>query len=72
MPADIKPESFYDQDSLGEILGVSIKAIGIACRRKELRFTERAGRRFFRGQWIIDWLEGSKHEARPIEASDLC
>ena len=57
--AEIKPDCFYDQDAVRGLLGLTAKAIGIACRDRQLRFTERAGRRFFRGQWVIDWLEGS-------------
>lgn len=57
--AEIKPDSFYDQDALRRLLGLSVKAIGTACRSGSLRCSERAGRRFFRGSWVIEWLEGS-------------
>lgn len=57
--AEIDPDSFYDQAAVRRLLGgLSVKAIGNACRSGELRVTERAGRRFFRGAWIIAWLEG--------------
>ncbi len=61
---EIKPDAFYDQDALRRLLGLSVKAIGNACRSGQLRTTERAGRRFFRGSWIIAWLEGSETQAR--------
>jgi hypothetical protein len=56
--AEIKPECFYDQDALRRLLGLSNKAIGNACRSGKLKFSEQAGRRFFRGAWVIAWLEG--------------
>ncbi|MCA9158719.1 MAG: helix-turn-helix domain-containing protein [Planctomycetales bacterium] len=54
---EIKSECYYDVDAVRRILGLSAKAIGNACRANELRFSERGGRRFFRGAWLISWLE---------------
>lgn len=56
--AVIDPNAFYDQEKLRVLLDLSNRAIGDACRSKRLRFTQQAGRRFFRGSWIIAWLEG--------------
>jgi hypothetical protein len=60
--AEIKPDCFYDQDAVRRLLGLSVKAIGNACRAGQLRYSERAGRRFFRGSWVIAWLEGDAVE----------
>jgi len=59
-PATIDSDAFYNQEQVKRLLGLSIKSIGNACRAGELRSTERAGRRFFRGSWLIDWLEGTQ------------
>ncbi len=60
----IDPNAFYDQEKLRVLLDLSNRAIGDACRSKRLRFTQQAGRRFFRGSWIIAWLESSNdHES---------
>lgn len=67
--AEIKPECFYDQDAIRGILGVTAKAIGNACRSGKLRFSERAGRRFFRGAWVIAWLEGDEAKEPDIVAT---
>lgn len=61
--AEIRPECYYDVDAVRRILGLSVKAIGNACRSGALRFSERGGRRFFRGSWLIAWLEGEHEEA---------
>ncbi len=72
-PATINCEAYYSQEQVKEILGLSNRAIGNACRSSELRCTERAGRRFFRGSWLIDWLDGaaqvsSDHNTESIPA----
>jgi len=72
-PATIERDAFYNQEQVKRLLGISIKAIGNACRAGELRSTERAGRRFVRGAWLIDWLEGkaeasSDHNAESVSA----
>jgi hypothetical protein len=61
--AEIKPDAFYDQDAVRRLLGLSARAIGSACRSGQLRVTERGGRRFFRGSWLIAWLGGSEQHA---------
>ncbi len=58
-PATIDREAFYSQEQVKNELGISIRAIGDACRAGELKSTVRASKRFFRGQWLIDWLDGN-------------
>ena len=64
-PFFLEPNGFYDTDAVATICELSIRAIGDACRSGELRHTERAGRRFFKGQWLIEWLEGSSTVEAP-------
>ncbi len=56
----INPEGFYDQEALGKLLGLKPVRITKAINAGELRSSERAGKRFIRGQWAIAWLEGSE------------
>lgn len=69
-PFFIEPDGFYDTDSVATICELSIRSIGDACRAGELRHTERAGRRFFRGSWLIEWLEGQEGQNKPAASRD--
>jgi hypothetical protein len=64
-PATIDREAFYSQSQVKLMFGISSHGIGDACRAGQLRFSERAGKRFFRGSWIIEWLEGQGHQLEP-------
>jgi hypothetical protein len=55
--AEIKPDTYYDQDAVRRMLGLSPRTLGIACRSGQLRSIRRGGVRFFRGTWLIAWLE---------------
>ncbi len=59
---EIKSDCYYDVDAVRRLLGLSVKAIGTACRSGELRSSERCGRRFFRGSWLIDWLDNANEK----------
>ncbi len=63
--AEINSDAFYDQQTVSVLLQIPSRAIGNACRAGELRFTEKARRKYFRGSWIIAWLESSnEHESK--------
>jgi hypothetical protein len=51
-----RDDAYYDQDALCRLLKITRKAIGNACRSGDLKVSERAGTRFFRGDWINAWL----------------
>ena len=68
-PATIEREAVYSQSQVKLLLGISIRSIGDACRASELQFTFRARRRFFKGQWLIDWLEGQATQNQPAANS---
>lgn len=55
--AEIKPECYYDILALRRTLGLSAIAIGKACRSGELRYSDRGGKKIFRGSWVVAWLE---------------
>ncbi len=65
--AQINPEGFYDREALSNLLGIPASTLTRAANTLQLRSTKRAGKLFFRGKWVIDWLEGetvsSKEEA---------
>ena len=64
-PATIERDAFYSQYQVKLLLRISIRSIGDACRAGELRHTQRAGQRFFRGSWLIEWLEGQEGQNQP-------
>lgn len=57
--AEIHQTAFYDEDAISQILSLPIEKVREECNRGRLKCVKRAGRRFFRGEWIIAWLEGS-------------
>jgi len=56
-PATFERDAFYTAAQVGDLLGISIRSIGDACRAGDLQYTLRARKRFFKGHWIIEWLE---------------
>lgn len=54
-----KADAYYDQAAVCRMLRISPTAIGTACNSGELKFSKRAGTRFFRGEWVTDWLSPS-------------
>jgi hypothetical protein len=66
-----RADAYYDQAAVCRLLRVTPKAIGTACRSGQLRFAERAGNRFFRGEWLNDWLSPEPNpETRNTTAAD--
>lgn len=58
-----RADAFYDQAAVCRLLRITPKAIGNACRSGQLQFAERAGNRFFRGDWVNNWLSPSDSPA---------
>jgi hypothetical protein len=56
--AKIESDEIYDEAGVCEILAVPRSGIQRECRDGRLRFSKRAGKRFFRGQWLLDWMDG--------------
>ncbi len=54
-----RSDAYYDQAAICRMLRLTPKAIGNACRSGELKFSQRAGTRFFRGEWLNEWLSPS-------------
>ena len=58
MVCDVRfePDSYYDQAAICRLLRLSPRALNQACRTGELRYVDRAGSRFFLGEWVNTWL----------------
>jgi hypothetical protein len=57
--AEFAENAIYDIESLAKSLDIHRVKIKTAVRRGELRGTHRAGTIFFRGRWILDWLNAA-------------
>jgi hypothetical protein len=55
----IDPRGIYDDSLLWAILALNSRTLADARRAGELRFTRKGQRRFYLGQWVLDWLAGS-------------
>jgi len=71
MGSTIDAEAYYDQADIRRLLRISSRALGAAIRAGELRHTEIAGRRLYRGQWLIDWLEGTAQASSDRNADSV-
>lgn len=60
MSAKIDPEAVYCQSEICEALGITARRLGNAAVAGEVRFAALGSQRMFRGQWVLDWLEGRK------------
>ncbi len=64
-PVLIEPEALYDDGALCQSIGLTPAALAAGRRSGSLRHTRKGRRTFYKGQWILDWLES---EAAPIVA----
>lgn len=58
--AEIHASRYYDERGISHILSIPIDRIREECNRDRLKSVKRSGRRFAKGQWIIDWIEGGQ------------
>ena len=56
-PVRIDPESFYDDGSLRQALGLTPATLAAARRAGSLRYTRTGKRILYKGSWISAWLE---------------
>jgi hypothetical protein len=62
-PVRIEPEALYDGPALRLALGVTSATLVAARKSGALKFTQRGARTFYKGAWILAWLESDV--ARP-------
>lgn len=67
--AQINPVAIYDDVALAELLAVNRSRITRAANAGKLRFVERLGKRFFRGDWVIEYL-GMTDSAGDMQAQE--
>lgn len=68
MPKTIDPAAYYTTADV-KALGIGPRTLGNACRKGALRFASVGVDRYFRGQWLIDWIEGREPSTTPDEQS---
>ncbi len=68
----IDPDAWYDDDAVSKMLHITMQRLTVCCKRRGLRFSQRGSSRYFRGQWVIDWLEaGSISDLPKCEAASV-
>ena len=70
MGYQIDPNTFYEKHDVRRLTKVSSHAIGAAVRAGELRASKIGSRQVFKGQWLIDWLEGNGDAVAADQARD--
>lgn len=63
-PIVIESEALYDDSALRQALGLTSATLAAARRAGTLRYARQGKRTFYKGAWILDWLEST---AEPIE-----
>lgn len=53
----IEPERYYTEDSLRVLFDLESETIREACEAGELRFRDLGGRMYFKGTWLVEWLD---------------
>ncbi len=56
-PVKIEAESLYDDRSLRSMLGITTSMLTTARRAGTLRHVRRGNRTFYKGSWVLAWLE---------------
>lgn len=59
-PHRIDPTAVYDPTVVREILGLTKTTLSREIRQGRLRVTKRAGRYYFLGEWLLEWLRGGE------------
>src|SRR5262245_56021186 len=56
-PHVIHPNAVFGKQALRDLLGVTDNTLAREIRLGRLRVSKRAGRYFFLGKWVLEWLE---------------
>jgi hypothetical protein len=65
----IKPCAIYDMPKARKALGLAKATINREIRLKRLRVSKRAGRYYFLGEWLLQWLREGELKCQTPEAS---
>jgi hypothetical protein len=58
-PVLIEPDALYDDGALRQALGLTPASLAIGRRAGTLRYIRQGRRTFYKGAWILDWLESA-------------
>ena len=56
-PVLIEPEALYDDGALRAALGLTPASLANGRRTGTLRFSRQGKRTFYKGRWVLAWLE---------------
>jgi len=56
-PILIEPEALYDDGALRQALGLTCATLAAARRLGRLRYSRQGKRTFYKGAWVLAWLE---------------
>ena len=71
VPPVIELNAVFTRDSLRAALGLREYTIKREIREGRLRGSKRAGRHFFLGEWVLEWLRGGELRRRKRSAAVL-
>lgn len=67
-PISICCDSIYDESALKFCLGITPAALAEGRRSGTLRFSRIGNRVFYRGDWLLTWLESASNRNRKVVA----
>jgi hypothetical protein len=53
----INPTAVYRTEQLRQLLHLAVSTLRSEKRAGRLRYSRRAGKDFFLGRWVLDWIE---------------
>lgn len=68
LPIVIMAHGFYTFDAAVSVLGISPRCLPREIALGRLRYTKRANRYFFLGEWLIEWLKGGERKSTRTDA----
>jgi len=70
-PIRIEPDALYDDGSLYQAIGVSPATLAAARSAGVLRHARTGRRTFYKGEWVLTWLEAAAAAPEPRQAARL-
>lgn len=64
-PVVIEPNAVFTVSSFNQAFGLKSSTLRREIREKRLRYCKRAGRYYFLGSWILEWLLAGEMQAKP-------
>jgi hypothetical protein len=70
-PVVIQPTAVFSKEDLRQLLSVRDNTLAREVRLGRLRVAKRAGRYYFLGAWVLQWLEQGELRRPPRKATPL-